>query len=389
MKKIHYGRHFIDDEDIESVVNTLRSDALTQGPQVPLFEKSICDYVGVKYAVAVNSATSALHLACLALDVSPGDLVWTSSITFVASANCALYCGAKIDFVDIDIDTFNISIANLEEKLINAEKSGTLPKVLIVVHLAGSPCEMQAIKLLSDKYNFYVIEDASHAIGAVYLNSHIGSCAYSDITIFSFHPVKIITTGEGGMALTNNYVYARKMQLLRTHGISGEPNELIARPDNEIWNYQQISLGFNYRMTDIAASFGISQLKKINCFNEERKQIAKNYDKKLADLDLILPKQSVNSESSWHLYIIRLKDCNNSKKQKSVYTFMREKGIFVNLHYIPVYRHPYYEKLGFKYGYCPNAEIYYQSAMSIPIYIGLTDVEQNLVVSSFKHVLNK
>jgi len=388
MKKIHYGRHFIDEEDIESVVNVLKSDAITQGSQVPLFEKYISTYTGSKYAVAANSATSALHLACLALDVSPGDLVWTTPITFVASANCALYCGAKIDFVDIDIDTFNISIPNLEKKLIDAEKLGILPKALIIVHLAGNPCDMQAIKLLSDKYNFFVIEDASHAIGASYLGGPIGSCIYSDITIFSFHPVKIITTGEGGMALTNNYLYARKMQLLRTHGISGESSEMITKSDNEIWNYQQISLGFNYRMTDIAASLGISQLKKINCFNGERKRIAENYDKALANLDIILPKQSANSQSSWHLYIIRIKDYDKGKKQKNVYTYMREKGIFVNLHYIPVYRHPYYENLGFNFGYCPNAEIYYQSALSIPIYYGLTDDEQNLVVSSLMQALD-
>jgi UDP-4-amino-4,6-dideoxy-N-acetyl-beta-L-altrosamine transaminase len=369
---IPYGRQDISEVDIQSVVDVLHSDYLTQGPVVPSFEKTIADYCGVDHAVAVNSATSALHIACLALDVGPGDRVWTTPITFVASANCALYCGAKVDFVDIDPKTYNLSVEKLAEKLVQAEKKGCLPKVVIPVHLCGQPCDMEGIHALSQQYGFKIIEDASHAIGGKYQGQPIGNCRYSDITVFSFHPVKIITTGEGGMALSKDAELAKRMQLLRTHGITRDTAEMTHAPDGP-WYYQQIDLGFNYRMTDIHAALGLSQMRRLDEFVARRYAIARQYDKLLEDLPVVTPWQNPDSNSARHLYVIRLKLDQINKTHREVFDVLRAVGIGVNLHYIPVHRQPYYERLGFKQGQYPEAEKYYSTAISLPMYPGLTD----------------
>ncbi len=381
---IPYGRQNISDADIEAVVDVLRSDFLTQGPVVPAFEQAVADYCCAQYAVAVNSATSALHLACLALGVKVGDLVWTSPITFVASANCALYCGAKVDFVDIDADTYNLSPVCLAEKLACAETSGCLPKLVIVVHLAGQPCEMATIHALSQRYGFKIIEDASHAIGAQYRGEVIGNGRYSDITIFSFHPVKIITSGEGGMALTNDAQLAKRMRLLRTHGITHDAADMISRPAQELWFYQQITLGFNYRMTDIHAALGLSQMQRLDEFVAKRQDLAKRYDNMLSDLPIVTPWQHADNYSAFHLYIIRLKIMEIDQSQRHVFEALRSEGIGVNLHYIPVYRQPYYRDLGFEPGYCPEAERYYSQAISLPLFPALTATEQNQVVTALR-----
>ena len=381
MKTIPYARQDINQADIDAVVNVLHSDFLTQGPVVPSFEKSVADYVGAQHAVAVNSATSALHIACLALGVGKGDSVWTTPITFVASANCALYCGATVDFVDIDSHTYNMSVDRLAEKLAVAEKSGKLPKVLIPVHLCGQPCDMAGIHKLSQQYGFKIIEDASHSIGGKYKTESIGNGRYSDITVFSFHPVKIITTCEGGMAVTNDADLAKQMRLLRSHGITGSIEEMQPRPLEEIWNYQQIDLGFNYRMTELQAALGLSQMKQLEMFVTKRHALAQRYDQLLSALSVITPWQHADGYSSYHLYVIRLKLKEITKTQRQVYEAMREAGILVNLHYIPVYRQPYYEKLGFSAGYCSQAEHYYAEAISIPLYSGLTEAQQDRVVA--------
>ncbi|MFZ2174221.1 MAG: UDP-4-amino-4,6-dideoxy-N-acetyl-beta-L-altrosamine transaminase, partial [Rhodococcus sp. (in: high G+C Gram-positive bacteria)] len=343
---IPYGRQDISDADIQAVVDVLRSDNLTQGPAVPAFEKSVSDYCGTQHAIAVNSATSALHIACLALDVGPNDVVWTSPITFVASANCALYCGARIDFVDIDPCTYNMSVEILAEKLAHAEKLGNLPKVVIPVHLCGQPCDMAGIHALSQQYNFKIIEDASHAIGGKYCGEPIGNCRYSDITIFSFHPVKIITAGEGGMALTNDTQLAKRMKMLRSHGITSDAADMIPQASEELWFYQQIALGFNYRMTDIHAALGLSQMQRLDEFVAKRHAIAKRYEPLLANLPVITPWQHADSYSGMHLYVIRLKLAEIGKTHRQVFEGMRVAGIGVNLHYIPVPRQPYYKGLG-------------------------------------------
>jgi UDP-4-amino-4,6-dideoxy-N-acetyl-beta-L-altrosamine transaminase len=365
------------------VVAVLRSDFLTQGAAVPAFEESIAQYCSVEHAVAVNSATSALHLACLALEVGKGDVVWTSPITFVASANCALYCGAEVDFVDIDPRTYNLSVERLAEKLAQAEKAGRLPKVVIPVHLCGQPCDMAGIHVLSQRYGFRIIEDASHAIGGKYRGEAIGNCRYSDITVFSFHPVKIITTGEGGMALTNDLQLSRRMQLLRSHGITREANEMTHAPDGP-WYYQQIGLGFNYRMTDIQAALGLSQMQRLDEFVAIRHVIAKRYDALLAGMPLATPWQVPDSHSGLHLYVIRLKLDQISKTHREVFETLRAAGIGVNLHYIPVYSQPYYAGLGFKEGLCPEAEHYYAEAISLPMYPSLTEAQQDWVVSALR-----
>lgn len=387
MAIIPYGRQDISDADIQAVVDVLRSDYLTQGPVVPAFEKSLADYCGAQHAVAVNSATSALHIACMALGVMPGDSVWTTPITFVASANCALYCGAQVDFVDIDPQTYNISVERLAEKLAKAKQAGKLPKVVIPVHMSGQPCDMASIHALSQQYGFQVIEDASHAIGGKYRGGVIGSCRYSDITVFSFHPVKIITAGEGGMAMTNDRHLAMRMRLLRSHGISSDVSDMQPRPAEEIWNYQQIGLGFNYRMTDIHAALGLSQMHRLDEFVAKRHVIAKRYDRLLSDLSVIIPFQHADSYSSFHLYLIRLKQVEASKTQREVYDMLRAAGILVNLHYIPVYRQPYFEKMGFVKGYCPEAEKYYTETISLPMYPGLTEVLQNQVITTLSEAL--
>jgi UDP-4-amino-4,6-dideoxy-N-acetyl-beta-L-altrosamine transaminase len=374
------------ESDIEAVVEVLRSDFLTQGPVVPRFEQAVATYCGAGNAITLTSATAALHVACLALDLKSGDWLWTSPTTFVASANCARYCGAQVDFVDIDPDTYNMSIQCLEEKLIAAEREGKLPKVVVPVHLCGQPCEMEAIHKLSQKYGFKIIEDAAHAIGGKYLDEPIGSCRYSDITVFSFHPVKIITTGEGGMALTNDEKLAERMRLFRSHGITSNPQLMKPRPAEEIWNYQQIYLGYNYRMTDIQAALGISQLERLDNYVEKRQEIAKKYDELFKEIPLQLPFQHPDSYSSYHLYPIRVKETNKNINQRQVYDDLQSAGINVNLHYIPVYRQPYYEMLGFKSGYCPEAELYHREVVSMPIYPSLTNEQHEFVISTVKTI---
>ena len=384
---IPYGRQNINQADIDAVVEVLRSDFLTQGAVVPEFEKAVAAYCHANHAVAVNSATSALHIACLALGVGKGDLVWTSPITFVASANCALYCGAEVDFVDIDPQTYNLSVDLLKEKLFHAEKAGTLPKVVIPVHLCGQPCDMEGIHALSKHYGFKIIEDASHAIGGRYKDEPVGNCKYSDITVFSFHPVKIITTGEGGIALTNNEQLAKSMRLMRSHGITSDKADMVPCSPEELWNYQQIVLGFNYRMTDIHAALGLSQMQRLDVFVAKRRAIAKRYDKELSDLPVVTPWQHPDGYSSYHLYIIRLKLGELNKTHRQVYEALRTAGILVNLHYIPVYRQPYYEKMGFNAGYCQQSEKYYSEAISFPIYPGLTEELQSEVVEMLCKIL--
>ena len=384
MTIIPYGRQDINQADIDAVIDVLRSDFLTQGPMVAAFEKSVADYCGAQYAVAVNSATSALHIACMALGVTKGDIVWTTPTTFVASANCALYCGATVDFVDIDSRTYNISIERLAEKLSVAKKIGKLPKVIIPVHLCGQPCDMAGIHILSQQYGFKIIEDASHAIGGKYKNEPIGSGRYSDITVFSFHPVKIITTGEGGMAVTNDTALAKRLRLLRSHGISSDAADMEPRPEQEIWNYQQIDLGFNYRMTDIQAALGLSQMQRLDTFVTQRHIIARRYDQLLADLPVLIPWQHADNYSGYHLYVIRLKLDLINKTQRQIHAALLKNGVNVNLHYIPVYRQPYYAKMGFNVGYCPQAERYYSEVISIPMYPGLTEVQQLDVVHKLK-----
>lgn len=383
---IPYGRQDISESDIQAVVDVLRSDFITQGPVVPDFEKSVADYCGAQHAIAVNSATSALHIACLSLGVSAGDIVWTSPITFVASANCALYCGAEVDFVDIDPVTCNLSVEALEEKLFIAKRENRLPKVIIPVHFAGQSCDMQSIAKLAQRYGFKVIEDASHAIGGKYKGEPVGNCHYSDITVFSFHPVKIITTGEGGMLLTNDEKLSRHMQLLRSHGITHDEDLMTHKPDGP-WYYQQIDLGFNYRMTDLQAALGLSQMKRLNEFVAKRHVIAKRYDELLADFPVKVIKQRPDNHSALHLYVIRLQLDEINKTHNEVFKLLRKAGIGVNLHYIPVYHQPYYESIGFETGYCLEAEKYYGEAISLPIYPTLSEEEQALVISSLKLIL--
>lgn len=377
MAFIPYGRQFITEEDIRAVAETLRSDFLTQGPAVPAFEAAIKAHCGAAHAVAVNSATSALHIACLALGVGKGDMVWTSPITFVASANCALYCGARVDFVDIDPATLNMSVGALAEKLERTAKAGEkLPSVVIPVHMGGQSCDMAAIYALSQKYGFRIIEDASHAIGGRYRNGPVGDCRYSDITVFSFHPVKIITTAEGGMAVTNQPDLARKMELLRSHGTTREQNEMTHDADGP-WYYQQIDLGFNYRMTDLQAALGISQAKRLEEWVARRNTLAARYQAELNKLPLILPATSSDAYSAWHLYIVQLRD---KSRRRKVFTALREDGIGVNVHYIPVHIQPYYQTLGFRAGQFPVAEAYYEGAISIPLYSSMATAEQDRVI---------
>ena len=385
--KIKYGRQDVTKDDIAAVVNVLKSDLLTQGPIVPKFEKAVSSYTGASHAIAANSATSALHIACMALDLGAGDSLWTTPNTFVASSNCAIYCGATVDFVDIDPLTYNISVKSLKEKLIIAKKKNSLPKIVVPVHLSGQSCEMKEIKKLSVEYNFKIIEDASHAIGGSYAGSPVGSCEFSDISVFSFHPVKIITTGEGGMALTNNPILANRMRQHRSHGITSNNDEMIERPKNELWNYQQIRLGYNYRMTDIAASLGLSQLDRLQDIIHKRHQIANRYNNELASLPIQLPWQHPDTFSSYHLYIIRLDLDRIEKSHPQVHDELCDLGILVNFHYIPVYRQPFYEEMGFKKNYCPESERYHEQALSIPMYPTLTAEEQDRVISMLKKVI--
>jgi UDP-4-amino-4,6-dideoxy-N-acetyl-beta-L-altrosamine transaminase len=380
MSVIPYGRQDINQADIDAVVEVLRSEFLTQGPAVPAFENEVASYCGASYAVAVNSATSALHIACLALGVGKGDIVWTSPITFVASANCALYCGAEVDFVDIDPFTYNLSVGRLASKLALAEETGNLPKVVIPVHLCGQPCDMAGIYALSMQYGFKIIEDASHAIGGKYQNKPIGNCRYSDITVFSFHPVKVITTTEGGMAMTNDVAKAEKMKLLRSHGITRNAPDMTHEPDGS-WYYQQIDLGYNYRMTDMQAALGISQMQRLNRYIERRHELARRYNQLLVNLPVTLPLQNPSGYSGLHLYVIRLQLNKISRSHREVFESMREQGIGVNLHYIPVYTQPYYQRMGFKPDNFPEAERYYSEAISLPMYPAMSEDQQDIVIS--------
>ena len=385
---IPYSRQDLNQTDIDAVVEVLHSKFLTQGPVVPLFERTIASFCGAHHSVATSSATAALHIACLSLGLGPNDWLWTSPVTFVASANCALYCGAQVDFVDIDRSTYNMSPKCLADKLVQAEKEGKLPKIVMPVHMCGQSCDMAAIFALSQQYGFKVIEDASHAIGGKYKNETIGNCYYSDITVFSFHPVKIITTGEGGIALTNNSELADRMQLLRGHGITNKKSKMELRSEGEIWNYQQIILGFNYRMTDIQAALGVSQMARLDEFIIKRHQIAKRYDDELKGMALLTPWQHPDSFSSYHLYPIRINNKESKLTQRQVYEALHLEDISVNLHYIPVYRQPYYEAMGFKEGYCPAAEQYFKEALSIPIYPAMSEEQQRQVIFELKRLLH-
>ncbi len=381
---IPYGRQEVTQADIDAVIAVLHSDFLTQGPQVPRFETAVAGYCGVRYALAVNSATSALHIACLALGLDKGDWLWTTPITFVASANCARYCGAQVDFVDIDPLTFNISVEALRAKLAVAAKSGRLPKVLVPVHMAGQSCDMRAIHELAQEYGFRVVEDASHAIGGRYQDEPVGSCRYSDITVFSFHPVKIITTAEGGMAVTNDALLAQKMALLRSHGITRDAAEMTHAPDGA-WYYQQIGIGFNYRMTEIQAALGVSQMGRLDQYVARRHQLADRYRQLLKALPVETPQQADYAYSAYHLYVIRVGD------RAKVFNALRAQGIGVNVHYIPVHTQPYYASVGQEVGYeassFPQANRYYAEAISLPMYATLSDAQQDVVVDALKKAL--
>ncbi|MBR3723057.1 MAG: UDP-4-amino-4,6-dideoxy-N-acetyl-beta-L-altrosamine transaminase [Selenomonadaceae bacterium] len=384
---IFYGKQSVNDEDIKAVEDVLSSDFLTQGPAIEKFERKVADYCGSKYAVAVTNATSALHIACLAANLNKGDCLWTSPVTFVASANCGRYCGANVDFVDINPKTYNMDALALEKKLRESKKDGRLPKVVIPVHLAGQACDMKKIRKLSEEYGFSVIEDASHALGADYLGKKVGSCEFSDMTVFSFHPVKIITTGEGGMILTNNAETYEKLKMLRSHGITRNPSDMTKESDGP-WYYQQVELGFNYRMTDIQAALGYSQMDRLDEFVRRRRYLAKRYDDLLKDLPLKTPYVPDYANPSWHIYIVRIDFSKVKKTKKQIFEEMRKKGITLNLHYIPVHTQPYYEKLGHEPGDCPESIKYYEEALTLPLYYDLTDEEQEYVVEALRDALS-
>ncbi|EKO3697841.1 UDP-4-amino-4,6-dideoxy-N-acetyl-beta-L-altrosamine transaminase [Vibrio metschnikovii] len=385
-KVIPYGKQDINQQDIDGVIDVLKSDFLTQGPKVPEFENALTAHTGARYALAVNSATSALHIACLALELGEGDWLWTSPITFVASANCGLYCGAKVDFVDIDPATYNLCPKKLEEKLIQAKAEDKLPKVVVPVHLCGQPCDMEAIGRLAKEYDFKVIEDASHAIGGKYHGKPIGNCEYSDITVFSFHPVKIVTTAEGGAVVTNNKALADKMALLRSHGITRDPQQMVSESHGG-WYYQQIDLGFNYRMTELQAALGVTQMTRLEQFITSRHRLAERYYQGLKDLPITLPYQLENTYSGLHLFVIRLHLDKIDLTHQQVFDALRENGIGVNLHYIPVHTQPYYENMGFAKGDFPNAEQYYQEAISLPMFHAMSDEQQDEVMRVLSSLL--
>lgn len=378
---IRYGQQDITQGDIDAVISVLKSINLTQGPTIAQFEQSVTRHTDAKHAVAVSNATAALHIACLALELGPGDWLWTTPNTFVASANCAMYCGAQVDFVDADPRSYNICPVKLEEKLVSAAKVGKLPKIVVPVHLAGQPCDMVAIHALSQRYGFKIIEDASHAIGGRYKGEPVGNGRYSDITVFSFHPVKIITTGEGGMALTNSDHLATRLGLLRSHGITRDP-ALMTQPMDGPWYYQQVALGYNYRMTDMQAALGVSQMTRLTQYVARRHDIADRYNRLLTNLPLTLPWQHPDSYSAYHLYVIRLQLGKIQRTHLQVFESLRARDIMVNLHYIPVHTQPYYQRMGFKAGDFPEAESYYREAISIPMHPSLTEAEQDFVVES-------
>lgn len=383
---IPYGRQHITEEDIQAVTEVLRSDYLTQGPAVPAFEEEVAQYVNAQHAIATNSATSALHIACLALGLSKGDHLWTVPNTFVASANCGLYCGAEIDFVDISPITYNLCPDELEKKLVQAKQNNKLPKIVIPVHFAGQSCEMERIHALSIEYGFSIIEDASHAIGGKYQDKMIGGCTYADLTVFSFHPVKIITTGEGGMVTSNSTELAQKINELRSHGITRDSTKMTKAPDGD-WSYEQIDLGFNYRLTDIQAALGSSQLKRLNAYIQKRHLLAERYQDLLADLPVVTPFQHEEAYSAYHLYPILL-DLGRIKESKQiVFSKLRNMGIGVNVHYIPVHTQPYYKAMGFKAGDFSNAEDYYARTITIPLFPTMTHQQQDEVVLQLKQCL--
>jgi UDP-4-amino-4,6-dideoxy-N-acetyl-beta-L-altrosamine transaminase len=378
---IPYGRQQISDDDIEAVVAVLRSDWLTQGPAVLRFEQAVAQHCGAEYAVAVSNATAALHIACLAAGLGPGDALWTSPNTFVASANCA-----RPGFVDIDPLTLNMDAGALAQRLADAERDGVLPKVLVPVHFAGQSCDMQAIGALARQYGIKVIEDASHAIGASYKGAPVGRCQFSDMTVFSFHPVKIVTTGEGGMVLTNDRALYEQLLLLRSHGITRSPEAMQNAPDGP-WYYEQTTLGFNYRMNDLQAALGASQMGRLGQFVERRQALARRYDELLAGLPLVLPATIADASSATHLYVVRLKLDVIAATHREVFDGLRARGIGVNLHYIPVHTQPYYRALGFAPGDFPLAEQYYREAISLPMFAGLDDEAQDQVVAALHEVL--
>lgn len=383
---IPYGRQNITQADVDAVIAVLRSDTLTQGPQVPAFEEAVAQHVGARHAVAANSATSALHMACLALGLGPGDRLWTSPISFVASANCALYCGAEVDFVDIDPRSYNLCPQALEEKLRVAARKGRLPKVVVPVHLCGQPCDMAAIQALGQRYGFRIIEDASHALGGRYQGSWIGDGRFSDITVFSFHPVKIITTAEGGMAVTQSPALAEAMALLRSHGITRDATRMTQTPDGP-WYYQQLALGHNYRMNELQGALGLSQMQRLNAFVERRQALAQRYGRALEGLPLTLPWQHPDGHSAWHLYVVRLALDAVPRGHLAVFEGLRARDIGVNLHYIPIHTQPFYQRMGFRWGDFPQAERYYAEALSLPMYPGLSEAEQDQVVAALREVV--
>lgn len=383
---IYYGKQSINEADIKAVVDVLQSDFLTQGPVLERFEKKVAEYCGAKYAVAVTNATSALHIACRAAGLGKGDVLWTSPITFTASANCGRYCGADVDFVDIDAATYNMSIDELEKKLQEAKDNGRLPKVVVPVHLAGQSCDMKRIHELSLEYGFTILEDASHAIGGDYLGTKVGSCAYSDMAVFSFHPVKIITTGEGGMVLTNNEELYKKLCLYRSHGITRDASLMTHEPDGP-WYYQQIDLGYNYRMTEIQAALGFSQMDRLDEFVDRRRYLVNRYNELLQDLPVVIPQVLEGANPSWHLYMVRV-DFSKAKQDKvQFFAEMKKRGIVLNLHYIPVHTQPYYQKLGFKQGDFPKSEKYYEEIFTLPLYYALTEEQQDDVVAALRDCL--
>jgi UDP-4-amino-4,6-dideoxy-N-acetyl-beta-L-altrosamine transaminase len=380
---IPYGRQDVRPDDIAAVVEVLQSDWLTQGPAVPRFEAALADYCGAKHAVAANSATSALHIACLALGLGPGDRLWTSPNTFVASANCGLYCGAEIDFVDIDLRTYNMSADALAEKLECAEAEGRLPKVVVPVHFAGQSCDMQRIRTLAERYGFRIVEDAAHAIGGKYLGAPIGGCRYSDIAVFSFHPVKIITTAEGGVALTNDAELADRIARLRSHGTTNDPARMQGDPDG-LWSYQMLELGWNYRMTDIQAALGCSQMRRLDDYVGRRTALAERYNRILANSGLALPWSDPSCASAWHLYVVGWNEGLSGLSRGEAFARLRAAGIGVQVHYIPVHTQPYFRKLGFRPGQYPNAEAHYARAITLPLYPGLSEAQQDTVA---KHLV--